>query len=240
MIDLSTGNIYVSAEWEQMDPTSIPHEQRITLYEMLLAKALIMRASQRTPEITLQKQDKIFPYIKYTLEWLRHTDFYSSPASTKYHDSCHGGLLLHTLKVYSALKDLSRVSKFESVVATQWWSAVLVVLVHDWCKIGRYESYMKNVPPDDECPDWHQVPAYKYKDDNVGRFGHGPQSLVVAMQLFNNQYTSLTFEEMAAIRWHMNNWDASSYDVPDLRICNEKIPMVHMIQFADQLAITAY
>ena len=60
------------------------------------------------------------------------------------------------------------------------------------------------------------------------------------MQLCNSKYTSLTFEEMSAIRWHMDNWDMTTYDAVDLQQCNERIPMVRMIQFADQLAVTEY
>lgn len=62
----------------------------------------------------------------------------------------------------------------------------------------------------------------------------------MAMQLCNSKYTSLTVEEMAAIRWHMGNWDTGDYDTGDLRRCDEMIPMVHMVQFADQLSITSY
>ena len=134
------------------------------------------------------------------------------------------------------------VPKFQVVVKNQWWSAVFAILIHDWCKIGRYESYTKNVK-DTSMPDmnvWTQVTAYKYTEDSVGRLGHATQSLIVAMQLCTSKYTSLTFEEIAAVRWHMDNWDMTNYDANDLQKCNEKIPMVRMIQFADQLAVTEY
>ena len=32
------------------------------------------------------------------------TDFYTAPASTKYHNNCIGGLLAHTLNVYESFK----------------------------------------------------------------------------------------------------------------------------------------
>ena len=113
------------------------------------------------------------------------------------------------------------------------------MLVHDWCKIGRYEGYWKNVK-NEITDDWEQVAAYRYKEDDVGRLGHGTQSLIVAMQLCNTKLTSLTFEEMAAIRWHMDNWDITKYEAEDLYRCNTNIPMVRMVQFADQLAVTSY
>ena len=214
-------------------------ELKITIYEELLAYTLLRRAMLRDGTVSNTNQEKIFPYIKHILEWLRKGDFYTSPASTKYHDACYGGLLNHTLQAYNQLVSLRSVAKFKDVVENQWWSAVFVILVHDWCKIGRYEMYMKKVQ-DPVTEEWSKVQAYRYKEDGVGRLGHGTQSLIMAMQLCNSKLTSLTFEEMAAIRWHMDNWDAASYDIEDLHRCNERVPMVRMIQFADQLAITTY
>ena len=72
------------------------------------------------------------------------------------------------------------------------------------------------------------------------RLGHGTQSLIMVMQLCCSKLTSLSFDEMAAIRWHMDAWDIGHYDDWDLNQCNERVPLVRMIQFADQLAITTY
>lgn len=241
MIDLSKGYIefqYIKDFATVPTLATLDGETKVTYYEELLAKSLIERAKQRTPDCE-DIQSKVFPYIKYILEWLRNGDFYTCPASTKYHDSCYAGLLTHTLSAYNQLVDLRTVYKFREVVEYQWWSAVFSILVHDWCKIGRYESYWKNVK-DEKTGEWSQVSAYRYKEDSVGRLGHATQSLVMAMQLCNSKYTSLTFEEMSAIRWHMDNWDMTTYDAIDLQQCNEKIPMVRMIQFADQLAVTDY
>jgi hypothetical protein len=214
-------------------------ESKITCYEEFLADSLLHRAIKRDSTISTVNQDKIFSHIKHIIGWLRTTDFYTSPASTKYHDACTGGLLNHTLSAYNQLQGLRSVPKFKVVSDNYWESAVFAILVHDWCKIGRYESYLKNVK-NNETGEWEQVPAFKYKEDDVTRFGHGTQSMVMAMQVCNSPLTSLTFEEMSAIRWHMDNWDIGHYDETDLAKCNEKIPMVRMIQFADQLAITTY
>ena len=243
MIDLTKGfvqfSLITSDDMLSLNIFNLDAESKITYYEELLAFSLIRRATKRDPSISGIHQEKIFPHIKYILEWLRSGDFYTSPASTKYHEAYSGGLLDHTLKVYEQLIGLRSVPKFKDVVDNQWWSAVFAVLVHDWCKMGRYESYLKNVQ-NDETGVWEKVPAFKLKEDDTTRFGHGTQSLVLAMQLCNSKYTSLTFEEMAAIRWHMDAWDIGHYDESDLAKCNEKIPMVRMIQFADQLAITTY
>lgn len=239
MIDLTKGVIDFGTNLEAANPAELNQEQQINMYEQLLAKSFIMRAMARDITVSDNAQQKVFPYIKHTLEWLRTTDFYTSPASTKYHEAYHGGLLFHTLQVYYQLLGLRSVPKFKSVVDGNWWSAVFAALVHDWCKIGRYDSYYKNVK-NPETGEWEQVAAYKIREDDTTRFGHGTQSLIMAMQICNSPLVSLTFEEMAAIRWHMDGWDIGHYDEGDLAKCNEKIPMVRMIQFADQLAITTY
>lgn len=243
MVDLSQGKVVFTLGIDDTFTASPDifksQETMIDCYEELIAKAIIERAHQRDTSITAEHQEKVFPHIKYILEWLRNTDFYTAPASIKYHDACVSGLLTHTLTAYNQLVGLRGVPKFKSVVDDQWYSAVFVMLVHDWCKIGRYESYLKNVK-NEAMDTWEKVPAFKYKEDGTGRFGHGTQSLIMAMQVCTSKYTSLSFEEMASIRWHMDNWDMSNYDVEDLHRCNEKVPMVRMIQFADQLAITTY
>lgn len=43
-----------------------------------------------------------------------------------------------------------------------------------------------------------------------------------------------------AIRWHMGRWNVVDSEVNDLQTANENYPMVHMIQFADQLSIVNY
>ena len=238
MIDLTNGipEFKYTDDGVIQDLDTLDAETKTSCYEELMVRAILGRAWVRNPGAD---KDKLTQYIQHIVGWIRDTDFYTSPASTKYHDACHGGLLNHTLQVYNQLVGLREVPKFKAVVEDQWWSAVFVALVHDWCKIGRYESYLKNVK-NNETGVWEQVPGFKYKEDGVGRFGHGTQSLIMAMQICNTKLTSLTFEEMAAIRWHMDNWDMASYDVEDLGRCNAKIPMVRMIQFADQLAITEY
>ena len=39
------------------------------------------------------------------LEWLENTDFYTAPASTKFHCACEFGLVMHSLNVYKVLRE---------------------------------------------------------------------------------------------------------------------------------------
>lgn len=202
-------------------------EARITIYESLLAGSMLLRAKERGEF----DQNKLVEVISCILEWLRSNDFYTGPASTKYHESFHGGLLLHSLKVYNKAVELHEINSFNGI---NIGSATLVALTHDWCKIGKYEPYFRN-EKNSKTGMWEEKLAYKYSDKYLG-LGHGPQSLMMVSQFCCTKHTKLSFDEMAAIRWHMYTYDVTSYDIGDLNHCNNKIPLVMLTQFADQMA----
>ena len=43
------------------------------------------------------------PGIEELMNYIRKSDFYTAPASTRFHLSCEGGLLQHSLNVFDAL-----------------------------------------------------------------------------------------------------------------------------------------
>lgn len=219
---------YMAMVGQELDLINNHQDARITLYESLLAGSLALRAKERCEEFD---SSKVIPVITAILTWLRERDFYTAPASTKYHDSFHGGLLLHSLKVYNKMIELHGIKSFSKV---KLGSATLVALTHDWCKLGRYESYIKN-EKDPVTGQWNEKLAYRVSDKSLG-LGHGPQSLMMISQFCTTKLTNLDFDEMAAIRWHMYTYDVTYYDVNDLNHCQHKIPLVCLIQFADQLA----
>lgn len=164
------------------------------------------------------------------LNWLNTTDFFITPASTKYHESYEYGLLEHTLKVVKNIVDLYSVPKFSSV---KLYEAIQVALVHDFCKIDKYEQGLKWQK--DENNQWEQIPYFKCSDDIRFPFGHGTASMFIAENL-----VKLTIEQKLAIRWHMGRWYVGDIDIYDLQYANENYPLVFMLQFADQLAATNY
>lgn len=216
--------------WSEVSISDI--ESNKQTYNDLLTKCIEERADNRG----MRGSPEIARVCEHIFNWLNRADndFYIAPASTQYHESFEGGLLIHTLKVYNQIIDLHNLKKFSTVPIE---SAVFVALTHDWCKINNYETYFKNVK--DDNGNWVKQQAYRRIKSSIG-LGHGPQSLVMVMQLLNTSAVNLSMDEMAAIRWHMYTYDVSSYDIGDLNICNNTIPLVHMIQFADQLAITEY
>lgn len=164
------------------------------------------------------------------IEWLRKTDFFTAPASTRFHESYTGGLISHTLKVVDKLVELHQIPTFYPIVNLH--SAILTALVHDWCKIGLYEPYMRNVK---ENGNWIQKQEYKIRDTSLTSFGHGVSSMFLAQRFFR-----LSVEEGLAIRWHMGHWRVTESEINELQQSNETYPLVHLLQFADQLSIVKY
>ena len=66
--------------------------------------------------------------------WLEANDFFTSPASTKFHGAYKGGLSHHSYNVYTALSMYDRMLKLE----TPRESLIIAGLLHDVCKIGAY------------------------------------------------------------------------------------------------------
>ena len=164
------------------------------------------------------------------LTWLRSTDFYKAPASTRFHESVVGGLLVHTLNVYNNVISLLNAPQFAQCDAT---SAAFIALVHDWCKINYYEPYERNVK-NEETGQWEKQTAFRTNQTGVP-LGHGVSSMFLAAKFFR-----LTPEEALAIRWHMGPWRVVDSEMNELQLASENYPLVHLIQFADSLSITNY
>lgn len=196
------------------------------VYEYALIGAAFIRAKRKG----CADPDMAYPAICKCLIWLRSTNFYTSPASTRYHESFTGGLLLHSLKVADNMCDLKQMDIFQSV---PYEDAILVALIHDWCKIGMYKKFNKNVKNEDTGV-WESVEAFK-RDKPLLPMGHGAASQYLASRFFK-----LSLEEALAIRWHMSAWRAVPDEYDELQQANEEYPIVHMLQFADQLSITKY
>lgn len=209
------------------DSYSSDMESMQNAYEKLLVGISFIRCVRNHSDVGL-----VYPKIKKCLDWLRTTDFYTCPASTIYHDAVPGGLVSHSLRVVCRILDLIKTDAFSNSVKIE--DAILVALVHDWCKIGLYDSYNKNVK-NENTGKWEQVAAYRYKDNPMTILGHGVSSMFLAQKFFR-----ISTEEALAIRWHMGWTRVVDSEMNELQHANEMYPLVHLLQFADQLAIVNY
>ena len=131
--------------------------------------------------------DKLIAYLKLK------TDFFSAPASTRFHSSCPGGLLQHSMNVYKMLKAKSQTETWKSTLSRED-TIIIVSLLHDICKANFYAVEMRTSKNEDGV--WEKYPFYIIDDKNP--YGHGEKSVMMIME-----FMKLTAEEKYAIRWHM-------------------------------------
>ena len=169
------------------------------------------------------------------MAFIKKSDFYTAPASTRYH-SCHeGGLLEHSLNVYDCLMaKLENPTWAEALSQVEPESIVIAALLHDLCKCYYYAVEMKNKKVYSETGskvdnggryDWQLVPGYT-TDDKIP-YGHGEKSVMMI-----EEYIRLKPVERYAIRWHMGFTEPKeSWNT--LGLAMKKHPLILAIHEAD-------
>lgn len=150
-------------------------------------------------------------------EWLDATDFFTAPASTKFHDDFPGRLVAHSIAVYHELSKIIDAHdcqyKYDNLAHKQ---ATVAALLHDVCKIDCYHAINKDG-------------GAKYTYSDPLPLGHGEKSVMLLLQ----HGFKLTEVEMLAIRWHMGAYrdrDARELDAA------QRIPLVLHLHLADMMA----
>lgn len=154
------------------------------------------------------------------LEWMETTDFFTAPASTRFHAAYEGGLLQHSLNVYNVL-----IAKHYDPATDDLESFTIVSLLHDLCKAGYYTvSYRNSKNANGE---WEKVPFYTVDDQFP--YGHGEKSVYLI-----ERFLRLKTEEAVAIRWHMGGFDDSAR-AGSFGLANayEKYPLAVKLHLAD-------
>ena len=155
------------------------------------------------------------------------SDFFTAPASTRYHCSFEGGLLRHSLNVYDCLRDYMARERAKSDFHLECSdeTIALIALFHDLCKVNCYKVSSRNVK--DEHGVWHSVPYYEF-DDRLP-YGHGEKSVYML-----SGYMKLTREEAFAIRYHIGF--ASSMDSRNVSSAMYMFPLSLALYIADMEA----
>ena len=170
--------------------------------------------------------------IDVLLDYLKEeTDFYTAPASSKFHGAHEAGLLLHSLTVYDIMKGLDEMfdlnlSKesiaicglFHDVCKTNFYqldeeepSQAQLKYVQDLCeqvgikmpsKTERTKSYISSVINDLKSGK-KELPIFRpsYKIADQLPMGHGEKSVYII-----NKFMQLEDTEALAIRWHLGGF----------------------------------
>lgn len=159
------------------------------------------------------------------IEWIRSTDFYTAPASTRFHGAYPGGLVQHSVNVYHRLLDLYH-KEFGAHLAEEHKEKIAIVsLLHDLCKANFYDVEMRNRKNDQG--QWEKYPAYVVNDQLP--YGHGEKSVYII-----SGFMRLSREEAMAIRWHMgfsdNDFKGGGYSVGN---AFEMFPLAVLTHIAD-------
>ena len=128
------------------------------------------------------------------LAWLEKTDFFTAPASTRFHGACESGLVMHSLNVYTVL-----MQKHFNPDTDSLESFTISALLHDLCKAEFYKTSTRNVK-NEESGKWEKVPYYMVEDSFP--YGHGEKSVYLI-----ERFLRLKPAEAVAIRWHMGGFD---------------------------------
>ncbi len=177
------------------------------------------------------------PGVDKLMEYIRKSDFYTAPASTKYHLACEGGLLQHSLNVLDALRGLMTYreadDRWEYMTAGKRIAIVsddtliVMALLHDICKTHFYGVATRNVK-NEKTGKWEKAPFYTVEDKMP--LGHGAKSAMII-----KQYMELTSMETYAIWWHMG-FNGNMENDTCVGLAIEKYPMVLALQTADMQA----
>lgn len=161
------------------------------------------------------------------LDYLLSSDFFTAPASARFHSSYEGGLVDHSVNVYDCLNSYLKSPRTVDIIGTQYSdeSIAIVSLLHDLCKIDVYKKGFRNVK--DEKGAWQRVDTFEY-DDKMP-YGHGEKSVYII-----SGYMRLTREEAFAIRYHMGY--SSTEDPRNVSAAFEMFPLAFALSTADSEA----
>lgn len=170
-------------------------------------------------KITREGSDKLLEYLTSD-----KCDFFTAPASSRYHGAYEGGLLEHSLNVYECLTQIVPRLHDKYGFTFPDESLAIAALLHDLCKVNFYKTEMRNVKRNGV---WEAVPYYTIEDNLP--YGHGEKSVYII-----SGYMRLTRDEAFAIRYHMGF--SGPEDAGNVGKAFEMFPLALALSWADMEA----
>lgn len=175
-------------------------------------------------------------------DFFAETDFYTAPASTRFHLSCPQGLMTHTLNVVRAADELINDEEAYISLPSSWqafrYKLIKCAILHDICKVDTYKPAVfnfKEYTPDGDKSDalgkfkWSQSIRYNYEVNFD--LGHGSKSVFLAEALG----ITLSKEEAQAIYYHMGDFQ----NMPETSKVFSENPLSLLLHMADLYANSA-
>lgn len=174
------------------------------------------------------------PGIDALMAYIKKSDMYIAPSSTRFHLSVKGGLLQHSLNVLDAMRSLfcknedgtySYMVVGKEVAKISEESLIIMALLHDICKTRFYTTEKRNKKIDGV---WHEVDVFSVADQFP--YGHGEKSVMMIESCIK-----LSMEERMAIRWHMG-FPESYSERNTFSAAVDKFPIIWALHTADMMA----
>ena len=161
------------------------------------------------------------------LSFLENSDFFTAPASSRYHGNSEAGLCQPSLNVYDCLCDILARPRMKDMYGISYpdESVAIAALLHDLCKVNFYKKSSRNVK--NEQGRWESVPYYTIEDNLP--YGHGEKSVYIV-----SGYMRLTRDEAFAIRYHMGF--SGTEDPGNVGKALEMFPLAYALCVADMEA----
>lgn len=199
--------------------------------------AKIKLAVKQMAEKTIENKEECAALLK----WMDDHEFYTSPASGRYHGNFDGGLCVHSLLVaYQALKftgaffiDFMKTPNAAKYTFTAE-DIFVAAIAHDFCKAGFYQVSFRNTK--DVFGNWKKTPYFTVKDTNR-TLGHGNESVLLLLESMPAYLKKRPVLE--AISRHMGFSDVTDTEMMNYSNFLEN-PLVLLIQMADQTASCWY
>ena len=170
-------------------------------------------------------------------EWMDGHEFFTSPASARYHGNVKGGLAAHSLLVArqafcyakNIMQNFSE-SKMAGSYEITAEDVYIAAIGHDFCKAGTYATEFRRTK--DFSGNWVHEPYFKVKGD-LRNLGHGNESVLLLLESMPEMLKRRHVLE--AISRHMGFSDLSENEKINYS-CFLQNPLVLLIQIADQTA----
>jgi len=161
------------------------------------------------------------------LDWLHKSDFFTAPASTRFHLAVEGGLCTHSVNVYNRLLQIYTM-EFGEPDKKMLESITISALLHDLCKVNFYTVSMRNAK-NEETGQWEKVPFYQV-DEKLKYGHHGAKSAFLV-----ERFMRLEIPEAISIANHMGAYDRPNGDY-SIGGAFEGCTLALLLSFADQMA----
>lgn len=154
------------------------------------------------------------------------TDFFTAPASTRFHNNFSGGLAQHCLNVYENFKSLLEIKGIEMSED----SIIICALLHDLCKCNTYIVETRNRK--NEQGQWEKYNIWATNKEVDIPLPHSSRSIAII-----RKFIKLSIKEELTIFYHMGPYGGEDYEYRNmLKAANEKYPQTVLFYVADTIA----